>query len=130
MQYFPHYPFTLRALKEGLITEEKLTDEYLSKSVFENWTFIPKVFTFNRKDFLENCVYLLAYNSIVGKILSVHLRKKESYVLGFMANVLAKYKYIYMFRAPWLRRFSTGITLLLGGDFKLLASKIRRKMGY
>ena len=60
------------------ISEEDLTDEKVAESVLKNWAFIPKIFSLNRKDYLENCIFLLAWNSMFGEILSLYLRKKEN----------------------------------------------------
>ncbi len=106
MQFFPHYPFTLQALRKGFITEEDLTDENLENSVFRSWTFVPKVFSFNRRDYLESCIYLIAWNSYVGQRITVYLRRKDSCLLGFVANILAKFKYFFLFKRPMWLRFS------------------------
>ncbi len=125
MQFFPLYPFTLKALKEGFISEEDLTDEKVAESVLKNWAFIPKIFSLNRKDYLENCIFLLAWNSMFGEILSLYLRKKENQFFGFIANILARIKYYSKIGAPlWLRKLFSGFYLLGSGNLKLLASKI------
>ncbi len=67
MQFFPHYPFTMQALKEGFITENDLTDESIENSVCKSWTFVPKVISVNRRDYLESCIYLVARNSYLGQ---------------------------------------------------------------
>src|SRR3989338_5309564 len=118
MQFFPEYPFTLRALKEGFIKERDISDEKLAQSVFKNWAFIPKVFSFNRKDYLESCIYLLAWNFMFGKIISVYLLKKENHFLGLIANILARINYYSIF-VNWPSRLLLGIKLLFRGNLIL-----------
>ncbi|MBC8548445.1 MAG: radical SAM protein [Candidatus Brocadiales bacterium] len=129
MQFFPHYPFTMQALKEGFITEDDLTDENLEHSVFRSWTFVPKVFSVNRNDYLESCIYLVAWNSYLGQKIAIYLRRRENRLLGFVANILAIFKYFLLFRCPtWLRNFLSGSKLLLSGNIKTLVFKIKRRI--
>lgn len=123
MQYFPGYPFTEKALKEGFITENDISDEKLAQSIFKNWSFIPKIFSISRLHYLESCVYLLAWNSKIGAILSSFLRKRGNRFLGMVANILARIKYYFIF-SPLLSRLSFGIKLLIRGNLKLLTNKI------
>ena len=125
MQFFRSYPFTMRALQEGFITENDLTDENIAESVFKNWAFIPKVFPVKRRNYLQSCIYLLAWNSVVGKKLSTYLRKKgNSFFLGFLANILARNRHYYVFAPRWLRRLFSVICLISSGNLKLLVDKI------
>jgi radical SAM superfamily enzyme YgiQ (UPF0313 family) len=129
MQFFPHYPFTIQALKEGFITENDLTDEHVEYSVFRNWAFIPKVFSVNRKDYLESCIYLVAWNSYLGQKITIYLRNRDNCLLGFVANILARFKYFLLVKSPmWLRRFLLGSKLLIRGDLKMLVFKIKQKI--
>lgn len=129
MQFFPEYPFSLKALKEGLISEEDLTDESLADSILKNWIFIPKVFSVDRRAYLESCIYLLAWNSIFGRTLSTYLSKRENRLLGLAANILAKINYYLIVKSPvWLRYSLFGLKLLASGDIRLLGSRIKRKL--
>jgi len=129
MQFFPHYPFTMQALKEGFITENDLTDESIENSVCKSWTFVPKVFSVDRRDYLESCIYLVARNSYLGQKITVFLRRRDNCLLGFIVNIMARYKYFLMFKSPkWLRQPLTGSKLLISGNTKELITKIKRKL--
>jgi hypothetical protein len=130
MQFFPHYPFTLQALRKGFITEKDLTDENLENSVFRSWAFVPKIFSVNRRDYLESCVYLIAWNSYVGRRIAVYLRRRDSCLLGFTANILATFKYLFIFKRPtWLRLLFWKNKMVLSGDIKKLKLSIKRLLG-
>ena len=130
MQFFPHYPFTLQALRKGFITEKDLTDENLENSVFRSWAFVPKIFSVNRRDYLESCVYLIAWNSNVGRRIAVYLRRRDSCLLGFTANILATFKYLFIFKRPtWLRLLFWKNKMVLSGDIKKLKLSIKRLLG-
>ena len=129
MQFFPHYPFTLQALRKGFITEEDLTDESLENSVFRSWTFVPKVFSVNRRDYLESCIYLVAWNSYLGRKIAIYLRRRENCLLGFVANILAIFKYSLRIKSPaWLRDFLSVSKILISGDINRLVFRIKRRI--
>jgi hypothetical protein len=119
----------MQALKEGFITENDLTDESIENSVCKSWTFVPKVISVNRRDYLESCIYLVARNSYLGQKITVFLRRRDNCLLGFIVNIMARYKYFLMFKSPkWLRQPLTGSKLLISGNTKELITKIKRKL--
>ncbi len=121
------YPLILHARIHK--AENDLTDESIENSVCKSWTFVPKVFSVDRRDYLESCIYLVARNSYLGQKITVFLRRRDNCLLGFIVNIMARYKYFLMFKSPkWLRQPLTGIKLLLSGNTKELIIKIKRKL--
>jgi radical SAM superfamily enzyme YgiQ (UPF0313 family) len=61
LQYFPEYPLTQRALKDGYITEDEVSLDSVEERLFSTWGFAPKLFPMNKKQIYENIIWLLAY---------------------------------------------------------------------
>jgi radical SAM superfamily enzyme YgiQ (UPF0313 family) len=61
LQYFPDYPLTLRALKDGHIDDEEASLDSLEKRMARNWAFVPKLLPITKKQMLHNIIWLIAY---------------------------------------------------------------------
>jgi len=61
LQYFPDYPLTEMALKDGYIKPEDLSIEKLMETNFQNWAFYPKLFPMTRKQLFQNILWLIAW---------------------------------------------------------------------
>ena len=137
MQYFPHYPFTNMALEAGHITPEDVTDEKVAYSVLYNMVYRPKFPAFNRRDYLENCIYLIPWHGRFVRGIVKSLQKRHNPLLGMVATVLAKFRYWQSFQhvgvVVWGRRIYLGLSLLLRGDFGTFSKRCRevlKKMRY
>lgn len=108
MQYFPHYPFTQRALAAGHIQPGDLDEERVADRALFGWVYKPVIDCLDRKVVLENCVYLIPWDNPVVWWIANRLRQRPSLLLGVMANLLAAWRYQLDFRANpvlvWLRR--------------------------
>jgi len=129
MQYFPHYPFTRMALEAGHITPEDVTEEKVANSVLYNMVYRPKFPARDRRDYLENCIYLIPWQSgLVRKLIS-SLQKKHNPLLGFVATLLAALRYKQGFESRiwmvWARRIMLGFKMLGKGDVRGVFRKIR-----
>ncbi|NQW00564.1 MAG: B12-binding domain-containing radical SAM protein [Rhodospirillales bacterium] len=129
MQYFPHYPFTKMALAAGYIGEEHVTDEFIANSVLYNMVYRPKFPALNRRDYLENCIYLIPWTGRLTRNLVGYLSKKHNPFFGFAVTCLAQIRYYQEFEQVmylvWFRRYVLGFKMLVRGDFKALLSKIK-----
>jgi len=129
MQYFPHYPFTNMALEAGYITPEDVSDEKVAESVLYNMVYRPKFPAFSRRDYLENCIYLIPWDGRFVRGIITRLQKKHNPLLGAIVTVLAKIRYWQSFQhigvIVWIRRIYLGILLALRGDFKTLMQRGR-----
>ena len=129
MQYFPHYPFTNMALKAGHITEEDVSDEKVADSVLYNMVYRPKFPAFSRRDYLENCIYLIPWNSELIRSMLYQLQNRHNPVLGGIVTALAKLRYWQSFQhvssVVWFRRIYLAVKLILRGDISTLIEKIR-----
>ncbi|MEK9754978.1 MAG: radical SAM protein [Rhodospirillaceae bacterium] len=129
MQYFPHYPFTNMALEAGYITPEDVTDEKVADSVLNNMVYRPKFPAFNRRDYLENCIYLIPWHGRLVRGIVTSLQKRHNPLLGVLATMLAKLRYWQSFQhvgaVVWARRVYLGLGLLLRGDIGTFAVRCR-----
>ena len=137
MQYFPHYPFTNMALEAGYITPADVTDEMVANSVLYNMVYRPKFPALNRRDYLENCIYLIPWHGRFVRSIITRLQKRHNPFLGALATILAKFRYWQSFQhialIVWVRRIYLGIGLILRGDFSGLmkrASEVLKKAQY
>lgn len=128
MQYFPRYPFTEMALKAGHVRPQDVTYEAVSESVLYNMVYRPKFPAWNRRNYLENCIYLLSFNSQVLDRLVAKLRRRHNPVLGLVVTLLAQIRYRYAFERRmglvWGRRFYLGLRLAFTGDFHALLTRV------
>jgi anaerobic magnesium-protoporphyrin IX monomethyl ester cyclase len=127
MQYFPHYPFTEMALKAGHVKPEQVTYEAVAQSVLYNMVYRPKFPAFNRRDYLENCIYLLSFNSAAADRLVRSLRARHNVVLAVVVTLLAQIRYRYAFERRmglvWMRRIYLGVKMMLSGELGGLLRK-------
>ena len=133
-QYFPHYPFTKRAIKDGHIQEEDADPDVLYNRTTEGWIFKPRIFPLKKEQSLQNVIWLISmnkvddslvkfavhHNSVGSRLCFVGLYVK-SIILGKMFGVGGLiWKYAVM------RYLIKGMSYLLKGDFHSLSSKITK----
>ena len=129
MQYFPHYPFTKMALAAGHVQPEDVTYEAVSESVLYNMVFRPKMSFRNRRDYLENCIYLMPWDSNLVYALVRRLRRGHNMMAAVLVTLLAQIRYRYAFDGHmgliWIRRIYLGLRMLAQGDVKPLLARTR-----
>lgn len=123
LQYFPGQTLTMQALKRGFINEDDLTEEKMADSCLKSWTFVPKLFTRSRKEYLQNCIYCLVWNLKFSAFLSKKLLEKPNLFWIITTNIIAAISYSFSVRKS-LKRLRIGFKLLLRGNFKQLALKV------
>jgi len=62
LQYFPTYPLTQKALIDGYIQTEDITDECLFENATKRMMYDPKLFPFTTKNALQNIIWLIVWN--------------------------------------------------------------------
>jgi len=129
MTYFPHYPFTNMAIEAGHITHEDVSDEKVAESVLYNFVYRPKFPALKRRDYLENCIYLIPWNHKIIRAMLHRLQKNHNPVLGVIVTILAKIRYWQSFQQVsaiiWIRRIYLGLKLILNGQWSTLFEKIK-----
>jgi anaerobic magnesium-protoporphyrin IX monomethyl ester cyclase len=129
MQYFPHYPFTRMALQAGHVKPEDVTYEAVAESVLYNMVYRPKFPATDRRDYLENCIYLMPTNNgFIFRLIGI-LRRRHSAPLAFMITLMAMVRYRYAHERHmglvWLRRIWLGLRMLATGQAGGLWPRIR-----
>jgi anaerobic magnesium-protoporphyrin IX monomethyl ester cyclase len=94
MIFFPNYPISEQALKAGHIQDKDLTDKAIANSAINNWVYIPKTFTTNRKQILENCIFTLRYKKSFVRRIIKRVTYEKSVILSIFLNIIAKYYYV------------------------------------
>ncbi len=132
LSYFPHYPLTMRALKEGHITERDVTYEKIADAVMNNFFFIPRV-SLRRRDHLEAAIYVLPWDSALLRFLAGLIARRPIVPVGLLLGVIAVARYRQTFlKNPWLnavRRVVLGVKLLMSGEFRGLYGKFMQVAG-
>ena len=134
LQYFPKYPFTDMALKDGHIQAKDADTETLLERTTKNWAYIPRFFPYTRKQILQNVMWLVIRNFTKDEIVktSVFGKSFKSKVglnyLNLKAIILGR---IYapgglVWRSRAFDYFINGIKYLFRGDVKALNLKIRK----
>ena len=75
LQYFPGYALTRRALSDGHIDAAEASQQTLEERQARNWAFRPRLFPADRRQMLQNVVWLLAYNHTGAKAVRRALKK-------------------------------------------------------
>jgi hypothetical protein len=129
MQYFPHYPFTNMALEAGYITKDEVSDEGIARQTMYDFAYRPKFPAPNRRDYLENCIYLLPWTSPWVRKLLHRLQERHDPILAAAASLLAKIRYGQVQGEDWViwpRRIYVAMKLVVRGDFGDLFGRIRK----
>ena len=128
MQYFPHYPFTNMALEAGHVTPDQVTDEGIADAVMYNMVYRPKFPAFNRRDYLENCIYLIPWTKPWLRRILISLQKRHNPILAVLVTLIAQIRYKQDFQhsplVVWPRRIFLGLQMLVHGDFAELRRRI------
>lgn len=131
LQYFPEYPMTLKALEAGLISEDDLSEERIAGEIFNDWFYRPGLWDSDRKAVLQNCMFILAWNTVFGRSLSRRFLAGGRRFCGLSVNLMAVLQYFWTVRlaSGFLGPLLRGLRHLLRGEVGILAGKIHRKVG-
>lgn len=131
LQFFPHYPLTLRALEAGFVTQAELHEDVVADNTLYNFVYKPVVNRFDRKTVLENCIYLIPWNSSLIWRLARSLRARHNPMLGAVINLLAAWRYRLDFCGDpaliWLRRLWLVGRMLATGDLGGLRRRLANR---
>lgn len=132
MQYFPHYPFTQRALEAGHITQADLAEEVVAERTLYDFVYRPVISRFDKKTVLENCVYLIPWSNPLVWWLALSLAKRHNPFLAVLANILAAWRYQLDFRGNpalvWLRRGWIVARMIARGEVGSLLTKVKSRL--
>lgn len=62
LQYFPNYVLTQKAINDGYIGPDDLTEERLFEKSTQSWMYDPKLFPYTKKTMLQNIIWLIVWN--------------------------------------------------------------------
>ncbi|MFH1478812.1 MAG: radical SAM protein [Candidatus Omnitrophota bacterium] len=129
LQYFPNYPLTKMAIEDKHIKPEEARVDSLMKRTPENWSYVPRLLPYTKKQIFQNIIWLITNNRIKGKIvkfsifgdslsskLCLNYLNLRSIILGKMLGAGGLVS-----RNPW-------ILYILKDDFKTIYLKIRKRV--
>lgn len=133
LQYFPGYPLTKKAIKNGHIQQKESSVDNLIVRVTKKWAYVPKLFPYTKKQMFQNIIWLIVWNhtkdgivkysvfgdSLGSKMCLIYLNLK-SIVLGKMIGVGG---ILQSSPALYLRN---GIRYVLKGDWKTIYIKLKK----
>jgi len=136
LQYFPDYPLTRKAIEDGHIKMEDASTDSLMERTTRNWAFVPKLLPFNKKQMLQNIIWLVVwehasdsivkyavFNNSLGSKLCLNYMNYKAIVLGKILGVGGiAWKHI------WIRYLINGFKYILKGDIKSLYLEIRKRI--
>jgi anaerobic magnesium-protoporphyrin IX monomethyl ester cyclase len=134
MHFYPDYPLTLKAIKDGYITAETASVENLmerqSKDIFG-----PRWKPHNKEQMLQNIIWLYSRNytsdknvkyavfgDSIGSKLVLNYLNYKAIVIGEMTKIVSQ--------NLWISRIVNGIKYILKGEMTILFSKIQRSIHY
>ena len=136
LQYFPDYPLTRTAIEDGYIKIEDTSIDSLMERITKNWAFVPKRLPFNKKQMLQNIIWLVVwehatdgivkyaiFNNSLGSEFCLNYLNYKAIVLGKILGVggiVSKHR--------WMRNLIYVFKYILNGDIKSLYLKIRNRL--
>ena len=133
LAYFPGYPLTDMALKDGFVKEEDLCIEYLAKSTRDNFYYTPTILPLNKKNALQNILWLcinypqdrtakIAVNGLsVFSFLCITYLNLSAIFLGKIKLTKRKISILQIY-------IKSGFRLLVSGQFRELFGKIAKRI--
>ncbi len=134
LQYFPKYPFTDMALKDGHIKAEEADAETLLEKTTKNWAYVPRLFPYNRKQMLQNVIWLVIRNfagekTVRASVFSKSLKARIGLNYLHLKSVLLGKIYApggLVWRSRAFDYLINGLRYLLRGDVRALGHKVRK----
>ena len=136
LQYFPDYPLTRKAIKDGHIKIEDVSIDTLMERTARTWSFVPKRLPLNTKQVLQNIIWLVAwehaadgivkyavFNNSLGSKLCLNYLNRKAIVLGKTLGIGGL-----VHRHIWIIYLTAGFKYILRGDVKSLYRKIRKRI--
>ena len=133
LQYFPDYPLTRKAIEDGHIKIEDASVDSLMERATRNWAFVPNRLPFNKKQMLQNIIWLVVFehvsdrivkyavfNNSLGSKFCINYMNYKALVLGTILGVGG-----IVWKHIWIRYLRNGFKYILKGDIKSLYRKIR-----
>lgn len=131
LQFFPHYPLTMEALKRGFISEKDLTHEVVAKSAMTNWSFQPKPWTADKKEQFENAIFLLGwadnfFNRLLCRMFNRMPVRPLALAIGLLALSFYRIEMSDSVSSLYLRRLRAAFGLLRSARFGELYKRTLR----
>ena len=136
LQYFPGFPFTEMAIKDGHVDPAEATAEKLFETISHSWAFVPTLFPFDHKHVYQSIIWLIANNRAANRTVKTAVWGKS-----YRAKACLLYlhvKAILLGRVigwgPAVRKHAIlfsgiqAVRLLLTGNLKELIVKARRRL--
>lgn len=131
IQFFPGYPITKKAIKDGHIKAEDTSFEKILEGKTWRWMFVPKLTPYDKKQMLQNIIWLVCMNHSSNSIVeyavfsnSIGAKVALNY-LHFKAKIVGG-GIEFLREHIWISRSFRGIKHILRGDIAGLYTKIRR----
>lgn len=100
----------------------------MADNTLYNFVYKPAITRIDHKTVLENCVYLIPWNTAAVWWLAKSLSRRHNLALGALANVLAAWRYQLDFCANpalvWIRRLWIAARMVTRRDFKTLRRRL------
>lgn len=136
LQYFPDYPLTRKAIEDGHINIEDASVDSLMERTTRNWAFVPKLLPFNKKQMLQNIIWLVVWkhaadgivkyavfnNSLGSKFCLIYMNY-NAIVLGKILGVGG-----IVWKHVWILNLINVFKYILKGDIKSLYLKIKKRI--
>ena len=132
LQWFPDYPLTKLAIKDGYITEEDASIESLIKTTTNDWAYVPKLMLTDKKIRITNVIWLIVwghtkydivrfsvFNDSIGSKLCLYYLNLKAVLYGKVVGVGGLRK-----RYRLIARGMTAIALISKGNFKELIRQV------
>ena len=136
LQYFPNYPLTRKAIEDGHIKIEDASVDSLMERATKNFDFVPKRLPFNKKQMLQNIIWLVAwghaadrtvkyavFNNSLGAKLCLNYMNYKAIVFGKIFGIGG-----IVDKLVWSRYLIAGFKYILKGDIKSLYLKIKKRI--
>jgi len=100
LQYFPDYPLTIKALKDGYIDNDEAGIDSLERRMARNWAFVPRLLPFSKKQILYNIIWLIAYGHVDDQVIEAAVfdctsqSKARLLILHVRACILGKLQHL------------------------------------
>jgi anaerobic magnesium-protoporphyrin IX monomethyl ester cyclase len=131
IQFFPGYPITKKAIKDGHLKPEDASFENILEGKTWRWMFVPKLTPYNKRQMLQNIVWLVCMNHASNHLVeyavfngSIGAKVALNY-LHFKAKIFG-YGIEFLREHIWISRSFRGVKYILKGDIPGFYSKVRK----
>jgi len=136
LQYFPSYPLTKMAIRDGHIKPEDATVDKLINKTTKDWAFVPRFFPYDKKHILQNIIWLIARNHVRNSTIKYVLFGKSRFsgfclfYLNIKAVIFGKVFGIggFLWRNQWIVYIVNALKYALKGDFETFKRKFKKRI--